>query len=164
MDCKLLARSSIWNRVHAIPNHLHRMVWDLSVFNLNLLPIQKELIFLGPAHFSENWAYLCISPMVAGNLFSLMFGRNLDAHDDISKRFSTTPATVLSAPHCLSGLPCYVNTIHFTVAANFLAIALSIWAGYRDRQKIASSQRRRLPPRGEVIWEDEERDSEVLPS
>jgi len=63
----------------------------------------------------------------------------------------------------LSGLSCYVNTIHFTVAANFLAIVLSVWAGYRGRQKIASSQRRLLP-RGEVTWEDEERDSEVLPS
>jgi len=91
--------------------------------------------------------------MVAGNLFSLMFGRNLDAHDDISKRFSTTPSTVLSAPLCIGGLSCYVNIIYFTISANFLAIVLSIWAGYRDRQKIASSQRRPSPT--EVIWEDE---------
>jgi len=87
--------------------------------------------------------------MVAGNLFSLMFGRNLDAHDDVLKQPPMTPSTVLSAPQCLSGLSCYVNTIYFTTAANLLAIVLSVWAGYRDRQKIASSQRR--PPPTEVI-------------
>jgi len=155
MGCEFLARPGIRKHVHAIPICLHRMVWDVSVFK-SYLPKQKELKICIVAHFSENWAYMCMSPMVAGNLFSLMFGRNLDAHDGVSNRPSTTPATVLSAPLCLSGLPCYVNTIYVTTAANFLAIVLSIWAGYRDRQKIASSQRRRLPPRGEVIWEDEE--------
>lgn len=32
------------------------------------------------AHFSENWGYMCLSPIVAGNLFSLIFGINFDTH------------------------------------------------------------------------------------
>ena len=110
------------------------------------------------AHFSENWGYLCISPIVAGNLFSLIFGRNLDAHEKASKIPSSKPATLLDAPQCLLGLDCYVDTIYLTTLATFIAILLSLWAGYRDRQKIAMSMshRKRLPTNGEVIWEDEE--------
>jgi hypothetical protein len=33
------------------------------------------------AHFSENWGYLQLAPMAAGNIFMIFFGRNLDAHE-----------------------------------------------------------------------------------
>ena len=106
-----------------------------------------------PAHFSENWGYLALSPMVAGNLFSLVFGRNLDAHDS-TRHVVPNPPQVYS-PQCLLGLRCYLDSIYLTMIATFLAVLLSIWAGYRDRQKIAVL-RKSIPPSGsEVIWQDE---------
>lgn len=98
------------------------------------------------AHFSENWGYLSLSPMIAGNIFSIVFGRNLDAHDGAK----AIPSTSLTAPQCLLGLECYVSTIYLTSAATFTAILLSIWAGYRDRQKIAASRRSK---EDRVVWE-----------
>ena len=104
------------------------------------------------AHFSENWGYLSMSPIIAGNLFSLIFGRNLDAHDGSAP---ASAAAMLTAPQCLQGLECYVDTIYLTTGATFLAVLLSIWAGYRDRRKIAASRRtaKISARRAEVVWE-----------
>jgi hypothetical protein len=111
-----------------------------------------------PAHFSENWGYLSMSPIVAGNLFSLVFGRNLDAHDGSSVKSSVIRSAVAAAPQCLEGLECYVNTIYLTSGATFLSVLLSIWAGYRDREKIAASRLRKRYLRRSTIqdWEREE--------
>jgi hypothetical protein len=80
--------------------------------------------------------YLSLPP-IAGNLFSVIFGRNLDAH-------RSSPANILvydsSVPQCLQGLNCYLDTMYLTMLATFLAVLLSIWAGYRDRLKIAIVQ------------------------
>ena len=109
------------------------------------------------AHFSENWGYLSLSPIGAGNLFSLIFGRNLDAHrsSPVLDAMNLPPIHGYSAPQCLLGLYCYRDTIYLTMFATFLAILLSIWAGYRDTLKIAMSRETKLAGRGEVIWQDE---------
>ena len=105
------------------------------------------------AHFSENWGYLSLSPIVAGNLFSLIFGRNLDArsspaHD--SDAALNTPIDVYAAPQCLLGVDCYRDTIYLTMLTSFIAILLSIWAGYRDGMKIAILRKTKLASRSEV--------------
>ncbi|KAF8189660.1 major facilitator superfamily domain-containing protein [Pholiota molesta] len=116
------------------------------------------LEWFGMPHFSENWGYLSMSPIVAGNLFSLVFGRNLDAHDGSSVKSSVIRSAVAAAPQCLEGLECYVNTIYLTSGATFLSVLLSIWAGYRDREKIAASRLRKRYLRRSTIqdWEREE--------
>jgi hypothetical protein len=118
------------------------------------LSLSKILPF--SAHFSENWGYLSMSPMVAGNLFSIVFGRNLDAHEGAREEPSiASPA--FATPQCLRGLQCYVATLYLTAGATFLSILLSIWAGYRDRQKIvASRQTKEFSTRSSVPWEDDE--------
>lgn len=97
---------------------------------------------------------------MAGNLFSLVFGRNLDAHDNSPASNTLKPplAHAYSAPRCSQGINCYVDTIYLTMVATFLAIILSIWAGYRDRLKIASamSHKTKVTSTSEVIWEDVE--------
>jgi hypothetical protein len=52
-----------------------------------LLLSTYETFFL-TAHFAENWGYIAMAPLLAGNLFSLMFGRNLDAHESASRGVS----------------------------------------------------------------------------
>ena len=120
-----------------------------------LLPsfqILKYYLILS-AHFSENWGYLALSPIVAGNLFSLIFGKNLDAHGSPAHDalLNTPPIEVYSAPQCLLGLDCYLSTIYLTMLMTFFAILLSIWAGYRDRLKIAMLRKMKLASRSEVI-------------
>ncbi|PFH47164.1 hypothetical protein AMATHDRAFT_152811 [Amanita thiersii Skay4041] len=95
-----------------------------SVFSL--LPTMC-LEWFGMPHFSENWGYLSMAPMVAGNLFSVAFGRNLDAHDG---------KTRAEVPRCLLGRECYVDTLYLTIGACSLSILLSAWAGWRDREKM----------------------------
>ncbi|KAJ3509070.1 hypothetical protein NLJ89_g5413 [Agrocybe chaxingu] len=118
------------------------------------------LEWFGMPHFSENWGYLSMSPMVAGNLFSLVFGRNLDAHENAAKHKATAlkPGKVAVPPQCLQGLECYVTTIYLTVAATFLSILLSVLAAYRDKKKINAAKRKRVASaRAEVFWEADER-------
>jgi hypothetical protein len=93
--------------------------------------------FKHEAHFSENWGYLSLSPMAAGNLFSLVFGRNLDAHEASPSQLSGTfLPEVNGEPRCGQGLECYVTTVYLTIGATFLSILLSLWAGWRDRRKM----------------------------
>ncbi|PPR04909.1 hypothetical protein CVT24_007153 [Panaeolus cyanescens] len=106
------------------------------------------LEWFGMPHFSENWGYLSMSPMVAGNLFSVVFGRNLDAHD--STKVTQPSGNVMAAPQCTVGLNCYVDSIYLTLAATFLSILLSVWAGYRDKRKIENSRQRRR----ELSWDE----------
>ena len=105
------------------------------------------------AHFSENWGYLSLSPIVAGNLFSLIFGRNIDARSSPANGaiLNTPPIDVYSAPQCLLGLNCYRESIYLTMFATFSAILLSIWAGYRDKLRIAMMHKTQLARRSEVI-------------
>ncbi|KAF8075792.1 hypothetical protein FPV67DRAFT_383108 [Lyophyllum atratum] len=103
------------------------------------------------AHFSENAGYLAVSPIVAENLFSIAFGHTLDAH-------GTSPSASLASPtsmggRCMVGRACYVEALYLTMGACFVAIVLSICAGWRDRKLL----RRGLTMSGrriEVIWKE----------
>ena len=88
------------------------------------------------AHFSENWGYICLSPIFSVNLLSFLFGRTLDAHagKTVEGLFSTMFFTY-EAPRCLQGRDCYVDAIYLTIGASLLSFFLSIWAGYRDSCK-----------------------------
>ena len=126
------------------------------------IPLQNIKCRLLSAHFSENLGYLFVSPIVAGNLFSLLFGRNLDAHKGSPNPSHDAllnpppPVDVYTAPQCLLGLNCYRDTIYLTMLATFFAILLTMWAGYRDNLKIAMLRETKLADRSDVIWQDEE--------
>ena len=119
-------------------------------------------IAIHTAHFSQNWGFLCISPVIAGNLFSLAFGSNLDAH-------SRTPEDVAPLKRgglpisdddrqCLEGRLCYSESITLTIVACLVAFGLSVVTGYRDHRK--RGQAAGLGhARREVMWEGEEETS-----
>jgi hypothetical protein len=118
-------------------------------------------IAIHTAHFSQNWGFLCISPVIAGNLFSLAFGSNLDAH-------SRTPEDVAPLKRgglpisdddrqCLEGRLCYSESITLTIVACLVAFGLSVVAGYRDHRK--RSEAGLGHARREVMWEGEEETS-----
>jgi hypothetical protein len=86
------------------------------------------------AHFSENWGYLCISPLLSINLLAFLFGHILDAHagkivEDLS------PTVFYGLPRCLEGRDCYVDAIYLTIGAVLVSFFLSLWAAYRDSWK-----------------------------
>jgi len=120
--------------------------------------------FFGLLHFSENWGYLSLSPLVGGNLFSIAFGRNLDAHEPGESTAATATAAAAAAAtatataarsvahQCLEGRSCYVSTLGLTGTACFAAILLSALAAWRERRKLLAASAAR--PR--VVWEDTE--------
>lgn len=109
--------------------------------------------------------------MIGGNVFSIAFGRNLDAHApaEAAQNATTSVASVLaraaagsdSSHQCLQGRECYASSLVMTITACTVALTLSVYAGWRDWKV----QKRRLdgPGRGihahvpgEVVWEEEE--------
>lgn len=86
-------------------------------------------------------------------MFSVAFGRNLDAHEPQgSEKLFTAPSF---SRQCLEGKQCYVDTLHITIAACSAALLLSVWAGWRDRQRIAALER---SEQADTIWDEEEED------
>ncbi|KAF7364102.1 NmrA domain-containing protein [Mycena sanguinolenta] len=106
--------------------------------------------FFGLPHFSENWGFLSLAPLGGGNLFSIAFGRNLDAHE--SGKTTDAAAASASARQCLEGRSCYAATLGLTSAACFAAILLSALVAWRERRKLLAANASR--PR--IVWEDNE--------
>ncbi|KAJ8588017.1 hypothetical protein M405DRAFT_740986, partial [Rhizopogon salebrosus TDB-379] len=111
--------------------------------------------WFGLAHLSENWGYVLLSSSLGGNIFSLMFGHNLDAHtpnddSDTHSPLSLAKRADLPSNHqCFDGRDCYVSSLYVTVVACLFALGLSVWAGMRDQRKTTEAQR-------EVVWEADE--------
>ncbi|KAF8812677.1 MFS general substrate transporter [Phlegmacium glaucopus] len=95
-----------------------------------LIPTVSQEWF-GLPHFSENLAYVAISPVFSANLLGFFFGRILDAHRDKTVRDHSYG----EPPQCLRGRDCYVDAIYLAIGATFLSLLISLWAGYRDSQK-----------------------------
>jgi len=88
--------------------------------------------WFGLAHFSENMGYVSFSPMLGGNLFSLMFGRYLDAHAR-----SEWTRELPSEHQCFDGKRCYLGSLQVTLVACIASLGLSWWAGVRDKARNA---------------------------
>lgn len=99
--------------------------------------------------------------MIAGNLFSLAFGSNLDAHsrppEDVVPPLWRRGGLPISDDdrQCLEGRLCYSESITLTIAACMVAFVLSVIAGYRDHRKhdLGAGVEH---PRRDVIWDGEE--------
>ncbi|KAJ3885821.1 major facilitator superfamily domain-containing protein [Lentinula edodes] len=116
--------------------------------------------WFGLPHFSENWGYLSLSPLFGGNIFSVAFGRNLDAHERPAESSYMPPPPGIPPRQCLDGLACYVDSLHLTIAACICALALSTWAVWRDRRKTVEIDQDGMYGRvPNVIWEEEEEES-----
>ncbi|KAL0958698.1 hypothetical protein HGRIS_014030 [Hohenbuehelia grisea] len=95
--------------------------------------------WFGLAHFSEAMGYIALSPLILGNIFSVMFGRILDAHRTLDPNAMSNMGSLVDhdrPPQCLSGKGCYVQALYVTIASCFVAVALSTWAAWRDRRRL----------------------------
>ncbi|PWZ02829.1 MFS general substrate transporter [Testicularia cyperi] len=115
-----------------------------------LFGICPVLVFewFGMAHFSQNYGFVSLSPVVAGNIFNLLFGRIYDSHvpkDGTNNEINTILSLVSSfqkghghkgdggnndAPShnhlCMQGEECYRQVFVITSAGCAVAIVLSI--------------------------------------
>ncbi|KAE8233774.1 hypothetical protein CF326_g1191 [Tilletia indica] len=118
----LLAVSS--QALAAMPNVITTVSRLLVVSSLTglmygtLFGISPSLAFewFGMKHFSQNWGIVSLSPVVAGNVFNILFGRIFDAH---------VPAD--SASHqCPYGEECYRSVFVVTTVCCLGATVLSV--------------------------------------
>jgi len=97
--------------------------------------------WFGLSHFSENWGFVAIAPAFGGNLFSLLFGKNLDAHDPHDIESLGTNAAFSDASHqCLEGRLCYVDTLRLTTLACSIALCMSIYASWKDWRRLKAQR------------------------
>ena len=76
------------------------------------------------AHFSENLGFVTLSPLVMGNVFSMIFGRVFDAHSLDSEH----------GMRCFEGARCYSASLYVTTFACLCASALAFMAAGRGRK------------------------------
>ena len=68
-------------------------------------------------------------------------------------------------PLCLIGSQCYVSTIYITTLATFVAILMSVYAGYRDKLRemnMTTAGQRRVPLKTSGYSEEPEGESSSL--
>ena len=109
-------------------NNIHRVVRPWCVGNIPSF-IATRVFKLPAAHFSENWGIISVFPVLGGNIFSIVFGCNLDAHEPSA---SLIPSPSITSTRCLAGRECYVQTLYLNIWACVIALCLSFWAGRRD--------------------------------
>ncbi|CAE6420344.1 putative membrane protein YMR155W OS=Saccharomyces cerevisiae (strain ATCC 204508 / S288c) GN=YMR155W PE=1 SV=1 [Rhizoctonia solani AG-1 IB] len=127
-----------------IPNHLWMSSGLLGLAygaTFGLCPV-LTIEWFGIGHFSGNWGFVSLAPVVSGNLFNLMFGRNLDNRATESKPTIAPPAHALirGLPSskellCYDGNECYTASIRVSLFACFCALAISVFAAWRDKQR-----------------------------
>ena len=96
---------------------------------------------------------MTIAPVFAGNFFAVAFGRNMDAHTGLGEPLGYAPGTMMGlvggqtgdgVPGCRIGRGCYVDTLYMAAGACVLAVALSVWAGCRERARVVRVVRSEL--------------------
>jgi hypothetical protein len=117
------------------------------------LPILKRVNKSCVAHFSENWGIISVFPVLGGNIFSIAFGRNLDAHETPESTVLSRALPSLSPHRCLSGRECYVQVLYLNVWACVVALCLSVWAGRRDWLELQARDQR-AEQMNTSEWED----------
>ncbi|KAF9782320.1 major facilitator superfamily domain-containing protein [Thelephora terrestris] len=80
--------------------------------------------WFGMDHFSENWGLVSLSPLVMGNIFSMVFGRIFDAHSSHSEH----------GMRCFEGARCYSASLYMTTLACLGAFMLAVVAAKRDQK------------------------------
>lgn len=80
--------------------------------------------WFGMAHLGENLGLISVSPIVAGNVFSMVFGRVFDAHSLHGE----------DGMLCLEGARCYSASLYVTTLACLCALILALVAAKRDQK------------------------------
>ncbi|CAE7230296.1 unnamed protein product [Rhizoctonia solani] len=143
-----------------IPDHLWMTSGLLGLAygaTFGLCPV-LTIEWFGIGHFSGNWGFVSLAPVLSGNLFNLMFGRNLDNRAAKSQPAVAHPtrAFVRGLPSskellCYDGSACYTDSIRLSLFACVCALAIGTFAAWRDKQRQEPKQ-----SKSGVLWTVEE--------
>nr|XP_018266005.1 uncharacterized protein I303_02383 [Kwoniella dejecticola CBS 10117]OBR88163.1 hypothetical protein I303_02383 [Kwoniella dejecticola CBS 10117] len=133
-----------------------------SLFNVMPMLI---LEWFGMKHFSQNWGWVAVAPVLGGNAFNLLFGKVYDSHtigkigtsDDDGMDGGVDVVEVIrgifkrdggaipdDGKHdCLVGEECYGTAFKISTIGTLVALALSVWAGFR-REKLSNERRKSM--------------------
>lgn len=121
--------------------------------------------WFGLEHMSENAGYLYLASSLPANLFSIMFGRDLDAHTStFEEELLSSGAADSVGPlrwllrrqdemrerQCLIGRECYVTSLRVTFVACVVALAISTWAAIRDGRRDKALRQRAAEEHGYI--------------
>ncbi|OWZ30885.1 hypothetical protein C347_04031 [Cryptococcus neoformans AD2-60a] len=125
----------------------------------NVMPM-LVLEWFGMRHFSQNWGWTAVAPIIGSNTFNVLFGSVYDAHTvgrigsfdpeeadvsgvmgmmDFIKRGGVTPPDD-GSHDCLVGEECYGLAFKLSFLGCILALGLSVLAGVR-REKMSNERR-----------------------
>lgn len=110
------------------------------IFGINLDRHSRLPSIPSPSSFARPLLDRSLSP--SSPFASLGLARYLSPLSQILPRAGlSSPASDESdRPLCVSGSQCYISTVYITTFATFLAILLSVYAGYRDRLREINKQ------------------------
>ncbi|GAM85239.1 hypothetical protein ANO11243_032430 [Dothideomycetidae sp. 11243] len=80
----------------------------------------------GAAGMGINWGAMTMAPVLSGNIFNLIYGKNLDAHSDHPEG---------SERVCLDGRVCYSDAYIVTLFASMVGVAWSLWCVRHEHQE-----------------------------
>ncbi|KAK6904259.1 hypothetical protein I203_107775 [Kwoniella mangroviensis CBS 8507] len=130
----------------------------------NVMPM-LVLEWFGMKHFSQNWGWTAVAPVIGGNAFNLLFGKVYDSHtigrigtedgsdsespsNDVASMIVRTllkrdgGAIPDDGKHdCIVGEECYGSAFKISTIGTLIALGLSVWAGFR-RERIARERRK----------------------
>ncbi|ORX36103.1 major facilitator superfamily domain-containing protein, partial [Kockovaella imperatae] len=117
----------------------------------NVVPM-LVLEWFGMGHFSQNYGWICVAPVIGGNVFNVVFGRVYDSNTvgriglptGVSGTISELRRLVVKAAGevgrhdcmCLVGEQCYGTAFKISALGCTVALGLSIWAGVRRRRRL----------------------------
>ncbi|WVQ97537.1 hypothetical protein IAU59_004651 [Kwoniella sp. CBS 9459] len=130
----------------------------------NVMPM-LVLEWFGMRHFSQNWGWTAVAPILGSNSFNLLFGRVYDAHtlgrigteDGVEPADDAVTIATLArllkrggsaipddGKHdCLVGEECYGTAFKVTLLGAVVALCLSVWAGLR-RERYSRERRKAM--------------------
>lgn len=79
----------------------------------------------GVGGISQNWGVMCMSPVIWGNIFNLLYGRIYDSHS------VELPNGELD---CSEGLKCYRTSYIITFYAGIAGIAITLWTIWHEKK------------------------------
>ncbi|WRT65267.1 uncharacterized protein IL334_002210 [Kwoniella shivajii] len=124
----------------------------------NVMPM-LVLEWFGMKHFSQNWGWTAVAPVLGGNAFNLLFGSVYDSHT-IGKIGTSDGDGVVGTLRqvfrrdggaipddgkhdCLVGEECYGSAFKVSAISTLIALGLSVWAGFR-RERISKERRKAM--------------------
>lgn len=82
----------------------------------------------GVEGISQNWGYMCMAPVVSGNVFNLLFGTIYDRHSMVMPS---------GERDCREGLRCYRSAYFITFYAALAAAGITLWSILHERRVLS---------------------------